>query len=96
MLAACRVQVVDTGVNYACGFKAEENVATLHADDNTRGNGRGRLDLGVVTNKGQPAPPRPALPPGGRGGGRGEGGQAQRSAIWGKGGGDGVVMGWWW
>ena len=47
------VEVVDTGVNYECGFKAEEHTATLHADDNTRGNGRARLDLGVITNKGK-------------------------------------------
>ena len=47
------VEVVDTGVNYECGFKPEEHIATFHADDNTRGYGRARLVLGTITNKGQ-------------------------------------------
>ena len=46
------MKVKDVGANYMCGFKPEAHVATAFTDSNKRGNGRYRLDLGTVTNKG--------------------------------------------
>ncbi|XP_070193766.1 uncharacterized protein [Littorina saxatilis] len=52
VMSICGMKVVDTGANYKCGFKPEEHVASAFPDSNTRGNGRYRLELGTVTNKG--------------------------------------------
>nr|KAG5686353.1 hypothetical protein BaRGS_008367 [Batillaria attramentaria] len=52
VMSICGMQLVDTGANYLCGFDPLSVSSTLHADDNTRGHGRARLELGVLTNKG--------------------------------------------
>ncbi|KAK6175217.1 hypothetical protein SNE40_013725 [Patella caerulea] len=52
VMTICGVQIQDVGEHYSCGFDYTAVPSTLHADGQPKGNARGHLDIGVVTNKG--------------------------------------------
>ncbi|XP_055958297.1 uncharacterized protein LOC126827499 [Patella vulgata] len=52
VMTICGVQIQGVGEHYSCGFDYTTVPSTLHADGQPKGNARGHLDIGVVTNKG--------------------------------------------